>query len=118
MPPIPKFGESNSYRTDVANTKNGSTVDMLRLYCSTELKFDKSACVRAGSSNRELQKRGPGLGLKPPLDRSALDVIAASTWQIGSGTAILCSDNNHTHFCIFTSSSSPSMWYGLAVPAL
>ena len=27
--------------------------------------------------------------------------------QFGSGTAILCSDNNHTHFCIFTSSSSP-----------
>ena len=23
------------------------------------------------------------------------------------GTAILCSDNNHTHFCILSSSSSP-----------
>ena len=27
--------------------------------------------------------------------------------QFGSGTAIQCSDNNHTHFCIFTSSISP-----------
>ena len=28
--------------------------------------------------------------------------------EFGSGTAILRSDNNHTHFCIFTSSSSPA----------
>ena len=27
--------------------------------------------------------------------------------QFGSGMAILGSGNNHTHFCIFTSSSAP-----------
>ena len=38
--------------------------------------------------------------------------------QFGSGTAILRSDNNHTHFCIFTSSSFHKCGTAMAVPAL
>ena len=38
--------------------------------------------------------------------------------QFGSGTAILCSDNKHTHLCTFSSSSSHKCGTAMAVPAL
>ena len=38
--------------------------------------------------------------------------------QFGSGTAILHSDNNHTHFCTFSSSVPHKCGTAMAVPAL